>query len=216
MLPIAALILTEDAPGRESGTDRVEHAAVAAQRAGISYIYFTGRRQPNLAVLRRLREQGVFGSHLLGWPRRLFADLVPAHQIVVLDARMAIDHSGVKTALRAAALRPSSAVLAVNVGEAQKKNVIDIDDDRVTSVMGDGNATSAGIAVVPYALVSRVLQVRTMADAIHRLAKAGQLRAVPVEPIAGATQPPWMLGTFFRYQTLVREYLGQRLIPMRL
>ena len=215
MLPIAALILTEDAPGSESGIDRVEHAALAAQRAGISYVFFTGRRQPNLAVLGRLRAQGVFGSHVLGWPRRLFAGLVPAHQIVVLDARKTIDHSGVKMALRAAALRPASAVLAVNVSGTRKNNVIDIDDDRVISVVGDGNAESAGVAIIPYSLVHRILHVRTMTDAIHRLSKSGDLRAVRLEPEAARAQTPWLAITFARAQTQVREFFSQRLLPMR-
>ena len=215
MLPIAALILTEDAPGPVSGMDRVELAAVAAQRAGISYIYFTGRRQPNLTVLQRLRAQGVFGSHLLGWPRRLLAGLLPAQQIVVLDARMTIDQHGVESVLRAAAISPASAVLAVNVGEAQKGNVINIDGDRVSSVIGDGNATTAGIAVIPYSLVHRVMQVRTMTDAIHRLAKNGDLRAVTLESADARAQALRFAATFARAQMLVREFLGQRLLPMR-
>ena len=215
MLPIAALILTEDVPGAMPGMDRVERAALAARRAGISYVYFTGRRQPNLELLRRLRAQGVFGSHLLGWPRRIFAGLVPAHQIVVLDPRMPIDHGAVETALRAAARRPTIAQLAVKVGEAQKNNVIDVEDGRVTSVVGDGNAAPAGIAVIPYSLVHRLMQVRSMVDAIHRLAKTGDVQAVRLEPQASRPQSLRLAATFARAQMLVREFLGQRLLPLR-
>lgn len=216
MLPIAALILTEDAPDPVSGTDRVERAALAAERAGISYVYFTGPRQPNLALLRRLRAQGVFGGDLLGWPRRLFAGLVPARQVVVLDARMTIDGDAVGRVLRAAALAPGSAVLAVEVGAVRKNNVIDVNEGRVTSVVGDGNAASAGIAVIPHSLLSRVLQVRCMADAIHRLAKTGDLRAVTLESEAAGAQPTRLVATFARAQYVVREFFEQRLLPMRL
>lgn len=216
MLPIAALILTEDAPGAAPGMDRVEHAALAAQRAGISYVYFTGPRQPNLALLRRLRAQGVYGGDLLGWPRRLFAGLVPARQIVVIDARMSIEPSAVERAVRAAAVAPQSAVLAVEVGDARKNNVIDVDEDRVASVVGDGNATFAGVAVIPYSLLPRVMQVRSMEDAIHRLAKTHDLRAVRLERGPANPQPARLAATLVRAQYLVREFLGQRLLPMRL
>jgi hypothetical protein len=215
MLPIAALILTEDAPAPASGTDRVEHAALAAQRAGISYVYFTGPRQPNLALLRRLRAQGVFGGDLLGWPRRLFSGLVPARQVVVLDARLPIEAWAVERVLRASALAPDSAVLAVDIGGIRKSNIIDVDGERIASVVGDGNAASAGIAVIPHALLSRVLQVRTMTDAIHRLAKTGDLRAVTVEREAASAQPASLVAAFARAQTVVREFFAQRLLPMR-
>ena len=73
----------------------------------------------------------------------------------------------------------------------------------------------AGIAVIPYALMHRVLQVRTLADAIHRLAKTGDLRAITIDRAAERTQPAFK-ATFARAQNLVREFLAQRMLPMRL
>ena len=82
--------------------------------------------------------------------------------------------------------------------DARKNNVIDVDDDRVTSVIGDGNAAPAGVAVIPYSLVHRIMHVRTMTDAIHRLAKNGDLRAVRLAPEAARAETPSFALSFAR------------------
>jgi hypothetical protein len=55
-----------------------------------------------------------------------------------------------------------------------------VEDGRILSVMGGGNSTWLGLAVIPAALRGRLASVRSMTDAVHRLAKTGQLRAVPL------------------------------------
>ena len=79
--------------------------------------------------------------------------------------------------------------LCIEIGEVGKSKIIDVDGERIASVVGDGNAVSAGIAVIPRSLLSRVLQVRTMTDAIHRLAKTGDLRAVRLEREPASGKP---------------------------
>jgi hypothetical protein len=177
MLPIAALIVTAD--DQPDGLEYAERAALMARRAGINYAYFTGPRQPDLAMLRRLRAQGVFGSDLLGWPR-LFSGLPAAERVVVMEARAEIDADGLAAVVRDAMATPQSAALAVDIGPDRKNSLLRVTDGRITSVMGDGNAMSIGIVVIPSALLARLATVRSMTDALHRLARIGRLQAVPM------------------------------------
>ena len=45
--------------------------------------------------------------------------------------------------------------------------------------MGDGNGTNCGVLILPQSLVARVRTVHSLRDAVHRLAKADLLAAVP-------------------------------------
>lgn len=181
MLPLAALILTDNSGATFTGVDLNERAALVAHQAGIPYVYFSGRRQPDLATLARLRMRGVFGTDLLGWPR-LFAEMPAARRIVVLDARTVIEPAALAAVLRDAVAAPDSAWLVVDMGPERKNSLIRVTDGRIMSVMGDGNAMSSGIALIPGTYLPKLSVVRTMQDAIHRLAKTGDLRAMSVAP----------------------------------
>jgi hypothetical protein len=174
--PIAALILA-DATGRTfAGMDLNERAALVASDAGIHHCYFKGSRLPDLAGMKRLRERGSFTLGILGGPR-LFASVPNAEAIIVIDARTIVDGSLLRAAVREST-RSGLASLLVDPGPYRKDSLIQVQDGRVTSVMGDGNATNCGVLVLPQSLVGRVRTVHSLRDAVHRLAKADLLAAV--------------------------------------
>jgi uncharacterized C2H2 Zn-finger protein len=181
MLPIAALIVTDDSGAHFSGVDLNERAALVAHHAGIAHAYFVGRGQPGLASMRRLHARGLFASGLPGWPR-LFAGLPAVRVLVVLDARTVVEPGALKAAIEDASTAPQQAALVVHLGPERKNSLIRVIDGRVVSVLGDGNAMSTGIAVIPGDLLPRIRGVRSMLDAMHRLSKAGKIRALNAEP----------------------------------
>ena len=177
MLPIAALILA-DATGRKfAGMDLNERAALIAADAGIHHCYFKGSRLPDFAGMTRLRERGAFTLGILGGPR-LFASVPNAEVIVVIDACTIADADLLRAAVRMSRADGERASLLVDQGPHRKDSLIQVNDGRVTSVMGDGNATNCGVLVLPQSLVARVRTVHSLRDAVHRLAKADLLAAV--------------------------------------
>jgi hypothetical protein len=177
MLPIAALILA-DVTGRTfAGMDLNERAALVASDAGIHHAYFKGSRLPDLAGMRRLRERGAFTLGILGG-LRLFSSVPNAEVIVVIDARTIVDAELVRAAVRSSMTQGQRASLLVDAGPSRKDSLIQVEDGRVRSVMGDGNATNCGVLVLPQSLVARVRTVHSLLDAVHRLAKADLLDAV--------------------------------------
>jgi hypothetical protein len=177
MLPIAALILA-DATGRKfAGIDLNERAALVASEAGIHHCYFKGSRLPDFAGMTRLRERGAFTLGILGGPR-LFASVPNAEVIVVIDACTIVDAELLRAAVRQSRTNGGQASLLVDPGPHRKDSLIQVNDGRVTSVMGDGNATNCGVLVLPQSLVARVRTVHSLRDAVHRLAKADLLAAV--------------------------------------
>ena len=204
MVPTAALILTDDSGARFDGVMLNERAALAAHDAGVSVVTFTGRVQPDLTMLRRLRSRGIAAVNQLGWPR-LFASVPAAHLLVIVDARTIIEPGVIEGAIAAAAWSRESAVMAVSLGPRRKNSLIGVAAGRVRSVMGDGNAMSAGVTVVPEPLLARLRGVRSMRDAVHRLASSDSLRALPCEPFFCA---PIGIGTDL--VALEREYRAHR------
>ena len=176
MLPIAALILSDDTGRTFAGMDLNERAALVASDAGIHHCYFRGSRLPDLAGMRRLRERGAFTLGILGG-RRMFASVPNAEVIVVIDARTIVDAALVRAAVRESRMQGGRAALLVDPGPSRKDSLIAVQDGRVTSVMGDGNATNCGVLVLPQPLVARVRTVHSLLDAVHRLAKADLLAA---------------------------------------
>ena len=178
MLPIAALILA-DATGRKfAGMDLNERAALVASDAGIHHCYFKGSRLPEFAGMTRLRERGAFTLGILGGPR-LFASVPSAEVIVVIDACTIAGADLIRAAVRQSRVHGGRASLLVDPGPHRKDSLIQVNDGRVTSVMGDGNATNCGVLVLSQSLVARVRTVHSLRDAVHRLAKADLLAAVP-------------------------------------
>ena len=176
MSPIAALILA-DATGRTfAGMDLNERAALVAADAGVHHCYFKGSRLPDLAGMKRLRERGSFTLGILGGPR-LFASVPNAEVIVVIDACTIVDDGLLRAAVRESMVGGRASLL-VDPGPHRKDSLIQVQDGRVTSVMGDGNATNCGVLVLPQSLVARVRTVHSLRDAVHRLAKADLLAAV--------------------------------------
>ena len=100
-----------------------------------------------------------------------------AEVIVVLDARTIVDGELVRAAVRSS-MTQGRAALLVDPGPCRKDSLIRVEGGRVTSVMGDGNATNCGVLVLPQSLVARVRTVHSLLDAVHRLAKADLLAAV--------------------------------------
>jgi len=80
--------------------------------------------------------------------------------------------------VREAIAHGGRAALLVDQGPRRKDSLIHVQDGRVTSVMGDGNATNCGVMILPQSLVARVRTVLSLRDAVHRLAKADLLAAV--------------------------------------
>jgi len=154
-----------------------ERAALVASEAGIHHCYFIGSRLPDLSAMKRLRERGAFTLGILGWPR-VFAGVPNAEIIVIIDARTILDAGLLRAALREAMHHGGRAALLVDQGPRRKDSLIHVQDGRVTSVMGDGNATNCGVMILPQSLVARVRTVLSLRDAVHRLAKADLLAAV--------------------------------------
>jgi hypothetical protein len=148
-----------------------------ASEAGIHHCYFMGPRLPDFSGLKRLRDRGAFTMGLLGWPR-LFAGVPYAKTLVVIDARTIIDGPALQSVVREALAHEGRASLLVDLGPRRKDSLIKVEEGRVTSVMGDGNATNCGVLVVPQSLVARVRTVQSLRDAVHRLAKSDALAAV--------------------------------------
>jgi len=178
MLPIAALIVADTTGRTFAGMDLNERAALTASEAGIHHSYFLGSRLPDLSAMKRLRERGSFTMGLLGWPR-VFAGVPNAEVIVVLDARTILDADLLRATVRQAREHGGRAALLVDQGPQRKDSLISVRDGRVSSVMGDGNGTNCGVLVLPQSLVARVRTVHSLRDAVHRLAKADLLAAVP-------------------------------------
>jgi len=177
MLPIAALIVADTTDRTFDGMDLNERAALVASEAGIHHCYFIGSRLPDLSAMKRLRERGAFTLGILGWPR-VFAGVPNAEIIVIIDARTILDAGLLRAALREAMHHGGRAALLVDQGPRRKDSLIHVQDGRVTSVMGDGNATNCGVMILPQSLVARVRTVLSLRDAVHRLAKADLLAAV--------------------------------------
>lgn len=178
MLPIAALIVADTTGRTFAGVDLNERAALVASDAGIHHCYFMGSRLPDLSAMKRLRDRGAFTMGILGWPR-VFAGVPNAETIVVIDARTILDADLLRATLRDAMAHGGRASLLVDQGPRRKDSLISVQDGRVTSVMGDGNGTNCGVLVLPQSLVARVRTVLSLRDAVHRLAKADLLAAVP-------------------------------------
>jgi len=177
MLPIAAMIIA-DATGRTfAGMDLNERAALVASEAGIHHCFFRGSRLPDFAGMRRLRERGAFTLGVVGGPR-LFAAVPNAEVIVVIDARTIVDADLLRAAVRESMSHGGLASLLVDPGPSRKDSLIRVQDGRVTSVMGDGNAKNCGVLILSQSLVARVRTVHSLRDAVHRLAKADLLAAV--------------------------------------
>ena len=181
MLPVAALILTDPEGVRVGGVDLNERAALVARAAGIRHVYFTGARAPGLKSMVRLHARGIHANAVPGWPRP-FATVPEARRLVVLSARTMIEPAAIVAMLEESASNVHTPALAVRVGDGRKDGLLHAVDGIVSSVMGDGNATSLGVAIVPGELLPRLRSVWTMQDAIHRLAKTGELRAVSTAP----------------------------------
>jgi len=178
MLPIAALIVADTTGRTFAGMDLNERAALIASDAGIHHCYFLGSRLPDLSAMKRLRDRGSFTMGLLGWPR-VFAGVPNAEVIVVIDARTILDADLLRATVREAIAHGGRAALLVDLGPRRKDSLIQVENGRVTSVIGDGNGTNCGVLVLPQSLVARVRTVHSLRDAVHRLAKADLLAAVP-------------------------------------
>jgi hypothetical protein len=192
MLPIAALILTDDTGDRFLGTEMNERAATIAQAAGIEHAFFVGRRLPDFATISRLRSQGIAATGLLEWPV-IFSGVPLTELLVVLPARTVMEPEALRSIISQAVKDQSKAGLVVSPGPRRKSSVIEVaNDGLVQSVMGDGNAMSTGVMLVPHHLSARISSVWSLDDAVHRLAKAGQIRALTsgqyfcraIEPLA--------------------------------
>ena len=177
MLQIAALIVADTTDRTFAGMDLNERAALVASDAGIHHCYFMGPRIPDFSAMRRLRARGSFTMGVLGWPR-VFAGVPNARTIVVIDARTIIDGSALRSIVQEALRNEGRASLLVDPGPRRKDSLIHVREGRVASVMGDGNATNCGVLVLPQSLVARVRSVRSLRDAVHRLAKSDVLAAV--------------------------------------
>lgn len=177
MLPIAALIVADETGRTFAGMDLNERAALMASEAGIHHCYFMGSRLPDLSAMKRLRERGAFTMGITGWPR-VFAGVPNAEVIVLMDARTIIDGPDLRAIVNEAKSHGGHASLLVDLGDRRKDSLIEVQGGRVTSVMGDGNATNCGVLVLPQSLVGRVRTVHSLRDAVHRLAKADVLAAV--------------------------------------
>ena len=178
MLPIAALIVADTTGRSFAGMDLNERAALVASDAGIHHCYFMGSRLPDLPAMSRLRERGAFTMGILGWPR-VFAGLPNAEIIVVIDARTILSADLLRATVQEAISHRGRASLLVDQGPQRKNSLIHVENGRVTSVIGDGNGTNCGVLVLPQSLVARVRTVHSLRDAVHRLAKADLLAAVP-------------------------------------
>ena len=119
--------------------------------------------------------------------------------------------------------------LVVTPTERRKDHVLRVLDGVLTSVMGGGNATSAGIAILPEPALAQARRVWDFDNAVHRLAKTGTLRAltsergfcVPLAPRSDlrAIEREYLVhtgrrvGVFARLQSAARRAATIRLAP---
>ena len=180
MVPIAAVILTDSTRTTFAGLDLNERAAHIAHRAGIFDVHFAGTAPPSDEVLARLRGAGwrITVSVKDGRPLE-HAPL--AETVVVLSARTIVDPATLVQLIRDAAADPESPALVVTPTERRKDHVLRVLDGVLMSVMGGGNATSAGIAILPEPALAQARRVWDFDNAVHRLAKTGTLRALTSE-----------------------------------
>src|SRR4030095_3974781 len=95
-----------------------------------------------------------------------------AEVIVVIDARVILDADLLRETVREAIAHGGRAALLVDQGPRRKDSLIQVENGRVTSVIGDGNGTNCGVLVLPQSLVARVRTVRSLRDAGPRLGTA--------------------------------------------
>lgn len=203
MLPIAAVILTDSTRTSFAGVDLNERAARIAHRAGIFDVHFAGDAPPSDAVLMRLRSAGWRITVSVSDGRPLLAAPL-AETVVVIPARTIIEPAALVAMIREASAKPSSPALVVTPVTRGKSHILRITDGVLNSVMGDGNASSTGIAVLPEASLAAVRRVFDYSDAIHRLAKTGTLRALTVTDAFCAT-----LDTRTNVTAMEREYVAR-------
>jgi hypothetical protein len=203
MVPIAAVILTDSTRTSFAGLDLNERAARIAHRAGIFDVHFAGAAPPSDDVLARLRAAGWRVTVAVREGRPL--ETAPlAQTLVVLPARTIIEPAALVAVIQQAASNPSDPALVVAPADRKKSHVLRNVDGTLMSVMGDGNAVSTGIAILPEPALARVRRVWEYSDMIHRLAKSGSLRALE------ATD--WFcvpLDTRTDVRTLERDYLAR-------
>lgn len=228
MVPIAAVILADPTRTRFAGLDLNERAAHIAHRAGIFDVHFVGTAAPSEEVVARLRHAGWRVTVTVKDGRPL-EDAPLARTVVVLPARTIIEPAALSALIQQASSRPLDPALVVSPQDRRKTHVLRIVDDTVSSVMGDGNAVTTGIAILPEAALARVRHVWEYSDAIHRLAKTGSLRAltatdwfcVPLEPKTdvSAVERDYLShtggdqGVLARLQSAARRAAAIRLVP---
>ena len=228
MVEIAAVILTDSTRTKFAGLELNERAAHIAHRAGIFDVHFVGDAPPSDDVLARLRIAGWRVTVTVKEGRPL--ETAPlAQTVVVLPARTIIEPAALVALIQQASLRPSDPALVVAPADRRKSHVLRMADGTLTSVMGDGNAVSTGIAILPEASLARVRRVWDYNDAIHRLAKTGALRALTASDwfcVAAdaradmhAIERDYLAhtgrseGVFARLQSAVRRAATIRLVP---
>ena len=200
MVPIAAVILTDSTRTTFAGLDLNERAAHIAHRAGIFDVHFAGDAPPSDETLARLRGAGWRVTVTVKDGRPLESAPL-AQTVVVLPARTIIEPAALVALIQEAASRPSDPALVVSPAERRRTHVLRVVNGTLTTVMGDGNAVSTGIAILPEASLARVRRVWDYNDAIHRLAKTGSLRAL--------TASDWFcmpLGPRADVKTIERDY----------
>jgi hypothetical protein len=227
MVPIAAVILTESSPTKFAGVDLNERAARIAHRAGIFDVHFSGGAPPAGDTLARLRAEGWRVTVSVSEGRPL--ETAPlAQTVVVLPARTIIEPAAL-VSLIARASKTDQPSLVVTPAERRKSHNLRIEGETLRSVMGDGNAISTGIAILPEASLARVRRIYDYNEAIHRLGKSGVLRALTTDQwfcraLAAkedlravereyAAHTHSQEGVFARLQSAARRAAAIRLVP---
>jgi hypothetical protein len=185
---ITAVVLTDASGRRLRGVSLDERAALAAAAAGITRVHFAGETVPDPETCERLRSRGLAVSVSPGKGRPLAGARTDC-DLLVLPAATLASSATIAALVRQASATPGSATLQVEVARPMKASLLLVTDGGVTSVVGDGNARSADLLLIPSAVVPRVQNVWAMVDIVHRLARHGLLRAVETPGFRRALLP---------------------------
>jgi hypothetical protein len=159
--------------------DLVEWAAMAARRAGIARIHIVGTTPADGSMLNRLRARGVSvtASDHDGRP----FDATPTNDtVVLLPAYTIVEPAAITALLSRASKAPGYGSLLVDDREEARHRSVAIEDGRVRSVTGDGNAASLDVMTLSWASVDIIRRARSLTDAADRLIRASMLQAIPI------------------------------------
>ena len=191
MTSVSALILIDGPgglPGRSRGNDKIrfagleliERAALTARRAGIEHVHLVGRQLPDAGIVWRLRRRGLTvtcaESSSAPFKTAPLTDLV-----VVLPVTTIVEPKALAALIQQASLA-GTATLAIDTRPESRHKFVFVSGGLVHALLVDGNAVSTDLVALSREAVWKIRSAPSLIHALHRLARAGSLRAASLAP----------------------------------